>query len=575
MRRQRSVSFYADTQEEYMEELKNKKSISERRRCRSNSYQLNNSNNKDISKNFEYLQKKKFFQSYDDLEIEQLGVNSTYQLAKIENQDIEDNEGGLIQKIKNINQLFKQNNNNSFFSNLTPFSKNIIGKIGYKKNKKNEKVYKRHRSNPYNYININNINNELANNINNEQENKDEKDSDEKDSDEKNFISGIGHRSYQMRYLGLKNPHEDSVIEKRERINSIIENSDKNEETSFMDNLNINELSNTQMKGNENYQSSDSDINIKENSEIVYYDNPNEENEEIELKKENSLNSYENSGDEFELKSEKSFENSSKKDDKSNRKYTFDIKAFIPNSGDNKDEGNKDSDQLKALQNFISNNEFLSKNIDYVDEHLKFLISGTDALSKKIFLNQLLNTKINHEEHTSESINITKKVIKLLGDYIKLELYEENCNLCYSHMLLTYVDFSDGIILIINSENTSSAKYIYDVIDKLKYKINKDRRHFSTILMCFHIIKEDKKEIQNILDLKEINHDIYDILNKIYEDFEISPNYINIDLNNHKFKNEKFKFIINKFLSLSYLKKERKRMPKDTKKTHKRGMTGL
>ena len=59
------------------------------------------------------------------------------------------------------------------------------------------------------------------------------------------------------------------------------------------------------------------------------------------------------------------------------------------------------------------------------------------------------------------------------------------------------------------------------------------------------------------------------------EDFEISPNYINIDLNNHKFKNEKFKFIINKFLSLSYLKKERKRMPKVTKKTHKRGMTGL
>ena len=163
MRRQRSVSFYADTQEEYMEELKNKKSISERRRCRSN-------------------QKKKFFQSYDDLEIEQLGVNSTYQLAKIENQDIEDNEGGLIQKIKNINQLFKQNNNSSFFSNLTPFSKNIIGKFGYKKNKKNEKNYKRHRSNPYNMIdNINNINKNLKINKKEEKENEDEKDSDEED----------------------------------------------------------------------------------------------------------------------------------------------------------------------------------------------------------------------------------------------------------------------------------------------------------------------------------------------------------------------------------------------------------
>ena len=99
MRRQRSVSFYADTQEEFMEELKKKKSISERRRCRSNSYQYNSSTNNDISKNLEYLQKKKFFQSYDDLEIEQLGVNSTYQLTKLENQDIEDNEGGLIKKI--------------------------------------------------------------------------------------------------------------------------------------------------------------------------------------------------------------------------------------------------------------------------------------------------------------------------------------------------------------------------------------------------------------------------------------------------------------------------------------------
>ena len=136
MRRQRSVSFYAETQEEYLEELKNKKSLPERRRCRSNSYQSNNSDNNDISNNSEYLQKQKFFESYDDLEIEQLGVNSTYQLTQIENQDIEDNEGGLIQKIKNINQLFKQNNNNSFFSNLTPFSKNIIGNSVIKKVKK-------------------------------------------------------------------------------------------------------------------------------------------------------------------------------------------------------------------------------------------------------------------------------------------------------------------------------------------------------------------------------------------------------------------------------------------------------
>ena len=61
MRRQRSMSFFADTQEEFLEELNKKKTISERRRCRSNSYQFNNSNNSDISSNLEYLQKKKIF----------------------------------------------------------------------------------------------------------------------------------------------------------------------------------------------------------------------------------------------------------------------------------------------------------------------------------------------------------------------------------------------------------------------------------------------------------------------------------------------------------------------------------
>ena len=140
MRRQRSVSFFADTQEEFFEEMNNnKKSISERRRCRSNSYQFNNSNKSDNSKNSEYLLKKKYFQSYDDLEIEQLGVNSTYQLAKLENQVIEDDdddEGGFIKKIKNINVSFKKINN------IIPFAKNIKGKLCHKTNKKNDHFIK-------------------------------------------------------------------------------------------------------------------------------------------------------------------------------------------------------------------------------------------------------------------------------------------------------------------------------------------------------------------------------------------------------------------------------------------------
>ena len=566
MRRQRSVSFFADTQEEFFEEMNNnKKSISERRRCRSNSYQFNNSNKSDNSKNSEYLLKKKYFQSYDDLEIEQLGVNSTYQLAKLENQVIEDDdddEGGFIKKIKNINVSFKEINNNSFFSNLTPFTKNIIGKIGHKTNKKTVSFHKKYSNHPFKFMFQNKQKNNNGNNNN-----------EDIDPEEEEYLAGIGHRSYQMRYLGLKNPQKEINNSKKEKSNLINENNNKGEEnSSFNDTLKIDELENENIKNKDNVNVENNEI--KEISEINNDDIIKEDNEELDMKKESSSNSYDNSEDEFEIKTDKTLENPLKKDDKKIRKFTFDINTFIPNSGEIKDEGDKNIDQYKALQNFISNNEFLSKNIDYVDEHLKFLITGNDMKSKQLFLNALLNIKSKNDDSNIESINIIKKVIKLLGDYIKLELYEENCNLCYSHMLQTYVDFSDGIIFILNLNDEKSAKYIYDIIDKLKYKINKDKRHFNTVLLCFNIIEEDnKKDVKNDDDNQiEINSETYIIIDKIFNEFDIKPNYITININNNEvIKNDKFELVINKFLSLAYLKKERKRKPKDN--THKRRMS--
>ena len=215
------------------------------------------------------------------------------------------------------------------------------------------------------------------------------------------------------------------------------------------------------------------------------------------------------------------------------------------------------------------------------------MITGSDIKTKHLFLNQLLNEKSHNDDSIGESFNICKKVIKLLGDYIKLELYEEDCSLCYSHMLNTYVDLSDGVILIINMNIPTSAKYIYDIIDKLKYKLNKDKRHFNTILLCFElIIVENLKDIDN--NNPQNNHTNNDkinesknIINDITNEFEIKPNYITFYLNDKDdcLKNNKFELAINKFLSLAYLKKERKkkssRKNKNNIKKHKRGITGI
>ena len=240
MRRQRSISFYAETEEEFIQEYDRRKSISERRRCRARSYGGDNEENLDTQKNNDYSHnKKKYFQSYDDLELDQLGVNSTFQITTIDKEEPEENEGGLIQKIKNINLSFKQNNNNSFFTNLAPFTKNIIGTLHANIKQKEDvglNIAKNNRCNNNKIISedkskkINKNNNKLEDNNN---------DIDE-DDDYKNLL-GTGCGSYQMRYIGLNEQTEDLDNRKRKR-SSVIENPTQDENISFLDNININEL---------------------------------------------------------------------------------------------------------------------------------------------------------------------------------------------------------------------------------------------------------------------------------------------------------------------------------------------
>jgi hypothetical protein len=589
MRRQRSISFYAETEEEFIQEYDRRKSISERRRCRARSYGGDNEENLDTQKNNDYSHnKKKYFQSYDDLELDQLGVNSTFQITTIDKEEPEENEGGLIQKIKNINISFKQNNNNSFFTNLAPFTKNIIGPLHSNIKQKEDvglNIAKNNRCNNNKIISedkskkINKNNNKLEDNNN---------DIDE-DDDYKNLL-GTGCGSYQMRYIGLNEQTEDLDNRKRKR-SSVIENPTQDENISFLDNININELNkynNLFLEDNDvNDNNYDSNYQINDANEE---DSPNKNISSENYSLSFNINNSENKNNKIDKNKNKNNINNNEDDEKKERRYTFDINTFIPDNNYLKEGEENESpnpSQKETLQNFICKNEFLSKNIDFVDEHLKFLITGSDIKTKHLFLNQLLNEKTHNDDSIGESFNICKKVIKLLGDYIKLELYEEDCSLCYSHMLNTYVDLSDGVILIINMDIPTSAKYIYDIIDKLKYKLNKDKRHFNVILLCFElIIIENPKDIDNNnLQNNHINSDSINeskkIINDITNEFEIKPNYITFYLNDKDdcLKNDKFELVINKFLSLAYLKKERKKKcsskNKNNIKKHKRGITGI
>ena len=508
MRRQRSVSFYAENEKEYIEEYNKNKTLSERRR---NRFRKTTEDLDPDSINSPF--RKKFFESYDDLELDQLGVNSTFQIEVDEKED----ESKLIKQIKNINLSIKEKNQNSFWSNVTELSKNIICTNLPKK--KNKASLFRIRSGECgikaSIISNKNLLDEKDNSIS---------DGEDSDCDEDNL--GFNTKKNYHMTLRYNLRHKSDLNKKYD-----IDYEDDGEENLGVSN---NRTPITHLKKIK--ETNDDNNDDEEPIKIDYITNENEEkNEKIE-----QIN-ITNNENEVQLNTEKN-----------NRRYTFDVNLFNIDKNDEETECNTKvkNEQNKKLQDFICNNEFLSKNVDYVDMHLKFLITGSDTFSKHLFLSELLNDKNDDNEREYNSFNIFKKVIKLLGDYIKMELYEEDCDLADSIMLKTYINIVDCIFMVVNLNVKNSSTYVLNLMEKVKYKINLEQRHFTVTIVSFEFSEEKNEDI--ISENK-------DILKKVENNFDVIINYIYFDIDKDKgLKNQKFVSVINKYLSLAYLKKERK-----------------
>ena len=215
-----------------------------------------------------------------------------------------------------------------------------------------------------------------------------------------------------------------------------------------------------------------------------------------------------------------------------------------------------DNDNEFYLENFdkekvlpmINGNEFLSKNIDIVENTLKFLIMGESKILKSNFISKIFEEKEKEQKSISGNLMIKKKNIKLLGHYIRLELLDTNSELSNSNMLDVYYKISDGMILIVDSQSPNSAYYIKDLLEKMKYEFHQN--NFYTLLF----LSISKKENNNLKDNKVKLNSIE--TESIIQNIENEYNY--------KFKNicldddDKFYNVINKFFSISYLKKGRK-----------------
>ena len=125
----------------------------------------------------------------------------------------------------------------------------------------------------------------------------------------------------------------------------------------------------------------------------------------------------------------------------------------------------KKFDKEKILP-IINANEFLSENIDIVENTLKFLVMGASKSGKSYFISKVFEEKNKELKQYSGMLVIRKKNIKLLGNYIRLELLDTNSELSNSNMLDVYYKISDGMIMIIDNENINSAIYINELLEK-------------------------------------------------------------------------------------------------------------
>ena len=220
-----------------------------------------------------------------------------------------------------------------------------------------------------------------------------------------------------------------------------------------------------------------------------------------------------------------------------NRSNTFD-EIFNLENGKNLDE--------ESIISFINSSDFLSQNIDITQDILKFLVMGSENSGKSYFISKLFNEEIKKENGKFCIMDIRKKNIKLLGNYIRLELLDTSSILANTEMINVYFKISDGMIMIIDSQNPLSAKYIYDLIQKMKYKIFDNK--YNLLILCI------SKNIENFDENARKNFDETNmIVSQIENEFEYKV--INIDLDNRYF----FIDVVNRFLSLSYLKKDRKK----------------
>lgn len=220
----------------------------------------------------------------------------------------------------------------------------------------------------------------------------------------------------------------------------------------------------------------------------------------------------------------------------------------------------------------ILNNPILSQNVNLVDDVMKLIILGEPQVGKTLFIETTINeskynSKLNYV-HTN-SLEIKKKLINLLGKKIKLELWDTNSQIIdseifqgkYKKVILAYLKICDGIILLIDPLRIESVTYIFNLMEKLiKFSSNN-----------FYLVANVRFSADKLIDLDKIEMikckfketDLY--IKNFQQTYDVKVNYFDCSVY------QIFGRSLNKFLCFTYIKKgirNRKVTKSDKSKCH-------
>ncbi len=180
-----------------------------------------------------------------------------------------------------------------------------------------------------------------------------------------------------------------------------------------------------------------------------------------------------------------------------------------------------------SFENIISQNLIVS------DELIKLILVGDKSVGKTLFINKIMQDNDNNISYIpTASLDIKRHLLNISDKYIRIELWDTNCNILNSGLIHTYFKICNGFILICDISNIDSIKFLEKQIENIIYHSS-----FQNI----HIIANIKDGInmdEYYLNLEYLNYFIDKLsLNIRVNYFNLKEYILKNDGSFHKFIN--------------------------------------